>query len=211
MDRIDELVAQVAGWLGIPWMPAQTALLRSYASWLGSEGVELGGIGPAEADRLWSRHVLDSLTFGHSLRRGAQVLDVGSGVGLPGIPLAIAFPSASVSLVERAGRRVDGLRRAIAILGLRVNVVHADIDRFSGAFDRVVSRATFPPEEAIPRLVPLAGPGGDIVLGLGASPTISQIQAWLTLPVPEGWGSEVLRVPPEVLDSTPALLRIAPT
>jgi len=211
MDRSDELIARVVGWLGIPWAAPQTDLLRRYVTWLGSEGSKLGGIGPAEADRLWDRHVADSLAFGVSLLPAARILDVGSGVGLPGIPLAIAFPSAEVSLVERSGRRADGLRRIAAILRIPMRVVHADVAVFSGSFDRVVSRATFPPEMAAARVVSLVADGGDIVLGLGANPEPSQIERWSALEMPNGWGSELIRVPPEVLDSAPALLRIAPT
>ena len=61
-----------------------------YAGWLADAGVVRGLIGPREVDRLWDRHILNSAVIGEVIDEGARVVDIGSGAGLPGIPLAIA-------------------------------------------------------------------------------------------------------------------------
>lgn len=74
---------------------------------------------PAEA---WTRHILDSLTllpFLAELSEGSQVIDVGSGGGLPGIPLAIALPTLNFTLLEATGKKAEFLRAATGALGLK--------------------------------------------------------------------------------------------
>lgn len=117
-----------------------------YADILASDGVERGLIGPREVDRIWDRHLLNSAVVGELLDRDARVVDIGSGAGLPGIPLAIARPDLDVVLLEPLLRRSDFLREVVSELGLAVEVVRgraedrAVRDRLSGA-DAVVSRA----------------------------------------------------------------------
>ena len=63
------------------------------STFLASEGVVRGLIGPREADRLWDRHVFNSVAIAGLIRADAAVVDVGSGAGLPGIPLALLRPT----------------------------------------------------------------------------------------------------------------------
>lgn len=211
-DVASSVVAdKVAGWLGTALSAPQTELLNTYAAWLRSEGIASGGIGPGEGQRLWDRHIGDSLAFGYGLHGEGTLIDVGSGVGLPGLPLAIAFPETRVTLLDRSGRRADALRRLCAILGQDATVVHDDVSNHAGRYDRVVSRATFPIAEVVRRLLPLVAESGDIVVGLGSHPTSDQIDRWSDTVVPHGWVSAVIQVPVEILDSAPAMLRIAPT
>ena len=90
-----------------------------------SAGVERGLLGPREASRVWERHLLNCAVVGELLPRAARVVDVGSGAGLPGIPLACARPDLRIDLVEPLARRVTFLEEAVAALGLapRVSVV----------------------------------------------------------------------------------------
>ena len=76
------------------------ALAEQYADLLVTEGVVRGLIGPREAPRLWERHLLNSAVLGDLVPQGVTVGDVGSGAGLPGIPLAIARPDLEVTLIE---------------------------------------------------------------------------------------------------------------
>ena len=88
---------RAAAWAGITLDPAKRDLLAEFAVWLAGEGAEAGGIGPAETDRIIDRHIADALTFAAAWEAApGQALDVGSGVGLPGIPLAIALPFAGL-------------------------------------------------------------------------------------------------------------------
>ncbi|NOX23267.1 MAG: hypothetical protein GXP36_09275 [Actinobacteria bacterium] len=101
----------------------QREQLTSYAAWLADEAIVAGGIGPDEGTRLWDRHILDSAAFvavlDDRLQDGVAIVDIGSGVGLPGIVLAILLPDTPVTLLDRSQRRHGLQRRAIRILDLQ--------------------------------------------------------------------------------------------
>ena len=121
-------------------------LAGRYAEILASAGVERGLLGPREVDRIWDRHILNSAVVAELLDPDARVIDIGSGAGLPGIPLAIARPDLRVVLLEPLLRRSDFLTEVVDELGLAVEVARgraeerAVRDRSSGA-DAAVSRA----------------------------------------------------------------------
>lgn len=117
-----------------------------YTAILAGAGVEWGLIGPREIDRLWERHVLNSAAVGELLIEGERIADIGSGAGLPGIPLALARQDVTVTLIEPLLRRSEFLREVIAELGLEVMVVRGRAeDRVVrnevGEMDVVTSRA----------------------------------------------------------------------
>ncbi len=146
---------------------------RVYASWLVGAGVERGLIGPREPDRIWSRHVLNCAVMASLVPADATVVDVGSGAGLPGIPLAIARPDVQVTLVEPLERRTVFLDEVVAALGLanvRVLRGRADevVDRAGGA-DVVTSRAVAPLARLAAWSAPLARIGGEVLAMKGSS------------------------------------------
>lgn len=98
-------------------------LAERYVELLGTAGVERGLIGPREADRLWERHVLNSAVVAELIAEDERVADIGSGAGLPGIPLAIARPDLRVVLIEPLARRTSFLEEVVAELGLSAEVV----------------------------------------------------------------------------------------
>ncbi|MGV0714612.1 16S rRNA (guanine(527)-N(7))-methyltransferase RsmG [Mycolicibacterium sp. XJ662] len=119
---------------------------QRYAELLAGAGVERGLIGPREVGRLWDRHLLNSAAVGELIEPGANVADIGSGAGLPGIPLALARPDLRMTLVEPLLRRSDFLTEVIDELALDVRVVRgraeeATVRRQVGEMDVVVSRA----------------------------------------------------------------------
>lgn len=121
-------------------------LAERYADLLATAGVERGLIGPREVDRIWDRHILNSAAVGELLASGERVVDIGSGAGLPGVPLAIARPDLSVALVEPMLRRTDFLTEVVHTLGLPVAVVRGRAEEpavrvEAGNADAVVSRA----------------------------------------------------------------------
>ncbi|HEY0397309.1 MAG TPA: RsmG family class I SAM-dependent methyltransferase, partial [Acidimicrobiia bacterium] len=137
---------------------AALPLARQYVAQLASGGVVRGLIGPREVSRLWERHVLNSAAVAEAVPRGARVVDVGSGAGLPGIPLGLARPDVTLTLVEPMARRVEFLEEAVAALatpgGLPWRVVRGRAEERSvvgtvGAVDVVTARAVAP----LPRLV----------------------------------------------------------
>jgi 16S rRNA (guanine527-N7)-methyltransferase len=140
--------------------------LEVYRRWLIDEAMVAGGIGPGEADRVDIRHVADSLLFSLVMEPAGEVLDVGTGVGLPGVPLAILAPGTHFTLLDRSRRRIDLVRRVCRILQLdNVEVVERDITGYTGSFATVVARASMPPEELLGSLSTLVSPNGVAVLG----------------------------------------------
>jgi len=117
--------------------------IRKYVDILASRGVDWGLIGPREIGRLWERHILNSIALESLIPVGCHVADVGSGAGLPGIPLAILRPDLDMTLIEPMLRRSNFLTEALDELGLdyRVTVVRGRAEDADLHVDVVVSRA----------------------------------------------------------------------
>lgn len=117
--------------------------IRQYVDILVSRGVDWGLIGPREIGRLWERHILNSIALESLIPEGCRVADVGSGAGLPGIPLAILRPDLEMILIEPMLRRSNFLTEALDELGLddRVTVVRGRAEDADLRVDVVVSRA----------------------------------------------------------------------
>ena len=138
---------------------------QRYAQILAGAGVERGLIGPREADRLWDRHLLNSAALAELLASGDQIADIGSGAGLPGIPLALARPDLRVTLIEPLLRRADFLREVVDDLGVDLTVVRGRAEeqavrRQVGEMDAVVSRAVASLDKLTRWSMPLLRPGG---------------------------------------------------
>jgi 16S rRNA (guanine527-N7)-methyltransferase len=139
-----------------------------YAELLADMGVEWGLIGPREVERLWDRHLLNCAALAELFESGERVADIGSGAGLPGLPLAIAKPGLRVVLVESLLRRAEFLRTVVAELDLDVEVVRgraedAAVRESVGGCDAVVSRAVASLDKLARWSLPLLRPGGRIV------------------------------------------------
>ncbi len=145
-------------------------LARDFAHELGSRGEELGLVGPLEAERLWTRHILNCVLPAPLLRPGL-VGDIGSGAGLPGLVLAIARPDVAFVLVEPMERRVDWLRGESERLGLQnvtVERARAEDAPLVGRLDQVTARAVSALSKLIPITAPLVKSGGELVFMKGA-------------------------------------------
>ena len=144
---------------------ARLDLAREYADLLTGPGVERGLLGPREVERIWDRHILNCAALAELIEPGASVVDVGSGAGLPGIPLAIARPDLVVTLVEPMLRRTDFLTEVVAALGLAATVVRgraedAAVRAAVSDADVVVSRAVADLEKLARWSLPLLRAGG---------------------------------------------------
>jgi 16S rRNA G527 N7-methylase RsmG len=170
--------------------------LDVYRQWLEDEAIPAGALGPAEVDRLHDRHIADSLLFSVGFpTTPSRVLDYGSGAGLPGLPLAVMWPATDFLLLDRSGRRVNLVRRAVRILSLEnVQVEQGDIERYRPQEAAVVSRATLPPQRAAAVLPSLLAPDGTAVLG----------GSWSSRPSAPGF--ETREVASKILDRTIWLL-----
>lgn len=189
MGSDEDLLERAAGWAGLRVGARERELFSRLRQWLTEEALPAGGLGPHEQAVVVSRHIADSLVLARPFPVGAgTITDVGSGVGLPGLPLAIVHPDATVLLVDRSERRCRLARRGARVLGLaNVEVVEAEASHFAVAADVVVSRGALPPPSLRPLLPRLVRPGGVAVL------------AGSTVRRPREEGFEVVEVPAEIL------------
>ena len=209
MEDSAEFASRAAEWAGFTLSDASASLLGSYAAWLETEAIPAGGLGPREASRLWTRHIGDSLTFAAGWTTPpVEVLDVGSGVGLPGLPLAALWPGCHVTLLDRGGRRVRLLRRAVRLLGLEhVQVAQGDAFAVAEEWGGLVFRGSIKPMEAVGLSSKLLADNGIAVLGLSRrAEEPADLPALLDMSAALGLTAEATRVPLEVLDAPAWLL-----
>jgi 16S rRNA (guanine527-N7)-methyltransferase len=145
-----------------------------FAEMLGQHGVDRGLIGPREVERLWGRHLLNSAVISELLPEGSRVVDVGSGAGLPGIPLALARPDLRLTLLEPMARRVAWLNEVVEQLGLSVSVIRGRAEEVGvrqrlNDCDAVTARAVAPLGRLATWCLPLLRPGGSLLALKGAS------------------------------------------
>jgi len=179
------LLRRAAAWAGRELGARELDLLGRLSRWLVVEALPAEGIGPREGPGVVSRHVADSLLLAAPLPLAARThLDVGSGVGLPGLPLAVVFPGAEVVLADRSGRRCRLARRAVRVLGLdNVTVLEADVADLDRRAEGVVSRGALPPEALRPVLSRLVADGGVAVVA-GSTARRPEEPGFVTLAVP---------------------------
>lgn len=178
---VTDLVETAERALGRPLAAAQVAVLRRYALLLAAanERINLTAVRePAEIER---RHVLESLALLALLERtgalpqGTAVIDVGSGGGVPGIPLAIARPDLRVTLLEVTGKKAAFLREAATTLELAHVAVAATRAEDAGRdpahrerYDLAVARAVAPLDALAELTLPLVRVGGHVAAVKGS-------------------------------------------
>jgi 16S rRNA (guanine527-N7)-methyltransferase len=139
-----------------------------YAELLADAGVRRGLIGPREVPRLWERHLLNCAVLSEVIDREVSVCDVGSGAGLPGIPLALARPDLEITLLEPLLRRTTFLEEVVRLLGLsNVTVVRGRAEEVLCKLppvDVVTARAVAPLERLAGWGLPLLRPHGEMAV-----------------------------------------------
>ena len=146
--------------------------VRKFAENLGTHGEEWGLIGPDEAGRLWSRHLLNCALLAPELSGSLtgerlRVADVGSGAGLPGLVLAMIRPDVDFVLIEPLERRTRWLREQVEALGLtNVEVFTGRAEEYPAkrSFDIVTARAVKALKGLVPWLEPLLVDHGRMML-----------------------------------------------
>ena len=141
---------------------------RRYAEILAGAGVERGLLGPREVDRLWDRHILNSAAVGELFEAGERIADIGSGAGLPGIPLALARPDLRLTLIEPLLRRSEFLREVADDLSLDIAIIRGRAEERSVReqvveMDAVVSRAVASLDKLTRWSVPLLRADGRMI------------------------------------------------
>ncbi len=136
MDLINKYFPQLSG-----EQQEQFAKLEGlYEEW----NAQINVISRKDTEHFYERHVLHSLAIAKvcEFYPGAQVLDIGTGGGFPGIPLAILFPQADFTLVDSIGKKIKVVNEVAAALGLEnVKAEHQRAEQLKVSFDFIVSRA----------------------------------------------------------------------
>jgi 16S rRNA (guanine527-N7)-methyltransferase len=153
------------------WFGPRSELAEAFAVHLGTSAVERGLLGPREVPRLWTRHILNCAAVAPLLSPSAEVVDVGSGAGLPGLVLAIAREDVTFTLVEPLLRRVVWLEEVAGDLGLtNVSVVRARAEELGrGWADVATARAVAPLAKLSAWCLPLVRSGGVMLAIKGRS------------------------------------------
>jgi 16S rRNA (guanine527-N7)-methyltransferase len=145
---------------------------------------------------LYERHVLHSLAIAAlcNFNNGARIVDIGTGGGFPGIPLAIYFPEVEFVLTDSIGKKIKVVQEVASAIGLKnVTAIHTRVENVKGSFDFAVSRAVAPlgelwqwvnekiktgkkSEDLSNGLICLKG--GDLEAEIKASGLESRAQAW---------------------------------
>lgn len=114
-----------------------------YADW----NSKINVISRKDIDNLYERHVLHSLAIARilSFKPGSKVLDIGTGGGFPGVPLAILFPEVHFHLIDSIGKKIRVGTEVSNAIGLKnISLKHCRGEEENGLFDFVVSRAVMP-------------------------------------------------------------------
>ena len=152
--------------VGLPVTDADSAALARFVALLlrWNEVYNLTGIRGVE--EILDRHLVESFAL-RPLLRGTRVADVGTGGGLPGVPLAIAEPNRTFTLIESRAKRVRFLRHVVAELKLaNTEVAHGRAEHLplERPFDTVLARAVAPPAELLSISRHLTAPGSILLL-----------------------------------------------
>lgn len=158
--------AQVGAW-GLEFDKERWGALEAF-SWLLHSYEEANVIGTRDLQRIMVDHVLDSLSclLCEPTREDGRLVDIGSGGGLPGIPLAIANPNLATVLVESTGKKARFLRYAVESLSVETEIVNARVEEYArgvgerGSFDLATSRALARLSVVLEYCVPLLRVGG---------------------------------------------------
>ncbi len=125
------------------------ALGELYPEW----NAKINVISRKDIDNLYVNHILHSLGIAKFIdfKKGSSILDLGTGGGFPGIPLAIMFPNVKFHLVDRIGKKIKVAQDIADKIKLgNVSFQHGDVSEVKGSFDFVVSRAVMDLNDMIP-------------------------------------------------------------
>ena len=116
------------------------ALEKLYKFW----NEQINVISRKDTEKFYERHVLHSLGIAkiQTFEHGSEILDVGTGGGFPGIPLAILFPKSNFKLVDSIGKKIKVVNEVAKAINLtNIKGIHCRAEQVEGKFDFVISRA----------------------------------------------------------------------
>jgi 16S rRNA (guanine527-N7)-methyltransferase len=180
MAKYDDLLHSSIEQLGLEFDEGQYSQLSTYIRELELWNPVYKLVG-ANGDELVTKHIVDSLSASSTIKEllsgkpDSLIADLGSGAGLPGIPLAIALKDYRFTLVERMGRRVGFLHNALALCRLsdRVEVYDRDLSEVKGSFDLITFRAFHPLYDILDAVNPILAPDGVVCAYKGQNEQLS--------------------------------------
>jgi len=170
---LDESIAPGLAALGVEVTPAQRARMAAHLELVAKWNRVHNLTAVRETGQMVVLHLLDSLTLAPHLRDARSVLDVGSGAGFPGIPIAIARPDLAVTVLDSSRKKCAFLEQAKTELGLEnLQVACERVEQWQpeGRFDAVVSRAFAELADFVSQARHLVAPGGRMLAMKGVHP-----------------------------------------
>jgi 16S rRNA (guanine527-N7)-methyltransferase len=191
-DAAGRLASGAVTALGRPLTDRETADLIKYMNLLIKWHRTQRLVSSAEPAWIVDNVLLDSLLFTRALpARMSDLCDVGSGAGIPGIPLKIVLPAVNVTLIEARQRRASFLAAVVRELALsRCRIISSRlehvVDELAGTFDAVVMRCAGSLPDLVPAVTRLLRPGGLVVVSGPPQVSLRPIGEWLEVQGPRG-------------------------
>lgn len=135
-----DIILKYFSWLTPEQVSKMNQLFPVYSEW----NAKINVISRKDIDQLYEHHVLHSLAIAKFIRftPGSKILDVGTGGGFPGIPLAILFPECRFHLVDSIGKKIRVVNEVVRALDLKnVKAEQIRAEQLKGKYDFIVSRA----------------------------------------------------------------------
>jgi 16S rRNA (guanine527-N7)-methyltransferase len=170
--KLDTLLRRGLKAMGLALPPPTQARLVAFVRLLEKWNRQYNLTAVRDPEQMVTRHLLDSLSVLPDLR-GPRVLDIGTGAGLPGIPLALARPDLSFTLLDSNAKKLTFVRQALHELGItNVTVAQARAEKFhpEAKFDTLIARALASLHEMLAVSAHLCAPGGRLLAMKGVFP-----------------------------------------
>ena len=192
--------------MGIELDQSQCELLWRYAHLLRERNEHVNLTSITSAEGILTLHMLDSLSVVPHLGAAERVIDVGTGGGFPGVPLAVACPERAFTLIDGTAKKIRFVEESVAALDIRnVQVAHARAENYTGEknFHAVVVRAVGSLADVLHNVSGLLAPGGRL-LAMKGKLTDEEMRG-----IPRGWHPEVFELAVPGLDAERHLVVIS--
>ena len=196
-----ELVTKGAGALGVALSAAQARALARHAGELARWNRKINLTRISDPVEMAIKHYVDSLACVPYIPAGADILDIGTGGGFPGIPVAVVAQPRSMLMIDSVGKKISFLQQALRLMGLEnVNARHIraqELKEQSGYgqfFDRVICRALTGIEQIVDMALPLLKAGGMVVALKGRATRTEEEFCRLSEKGGESYGGDNIRM-----------------
>jgi 16S rRNA (guanine527-N7)-methyltransferase len=200
--RLDEGAKE----MGVELDESQVEVLWRYGVMLRERNAHVNLTSIVSPEGILTLHMLDSLSIAPHLGDAHSLVDVGTGGGFPGVPLAVAFPQREFTLIDGTQKKIRFVAESVAALDIRnVQALAQRAEGFAGAktFDVVIARAVGALAEVVHNAGRLLGPHGRLLAMKGRAPD-DEVRA-----LPRGWKAEVFRLRVPGLDAERHLVAVS--